>query len=234
MPRNGRLVRRREDWNRGTRHAIELVETDDIGMVENIKRLNDEVELSVLTYFEEFQDPQVALHLSWVASEFRPKPANGQSLAFCCRKMVKFPGVPRRTATSIVLVTVLLAGITPTGLCTLLCERHSRAESQRRCSQPSGSMSGMAHDHSAMNHSSVEAMSAVLVSQSCRTNCATTERLSVWRRIVPQVTAVRSDTVVLGSTAEVLARYFTAAWGLDSGPPTRSPARAASFSILRI
>jgi hypothetical protein len=161
------------------------------------------------------------------------KGMNGQSLAFCCREMVKFPGVARRTATSIVLLTALLAGITPTGLCTLLCERHSRAESQSHCSQPSGSMSGMVHDHSAMNYSRVQAMS-VLMSQSCQTNCATTERLSVWRRIVPQVTAVRSDAVVLGTTAEFLAHYFTSAWGLDSGPPTRSPARAASFSILRI
>jgi hypothetical protein len=74
----------------------------------------------------------------------------------------------------------------------------------------------------------------VFVSQSCQTNCATTERLSVWRRIVPQVTAVRSDAVILGTRAELLVRYFTAAWGLDSGPPTRSPAHAASFSILRI
>jgi len=53
LPRIGGFVRRREDWNRGTGHAIELVETDDIGVVEDVKRLNDEIELSVLTYFEE-------------------------------------------------------------------------------------------------------------------------------------------------------------------------------------
>ena len=64
MPRNGRFVRRRKDWNRGTRHAVELVETDDIGMIENVKRLNDEVELSVLPNLEEFQDTQVKLNLT--------------------------------------------------------------------------------------------------------------------------------------------------------------------------
>lgn len=54
-------------WRRlesGTRHAVELVETDDIGMIENVKRLNDEVELSVLPNLEEFQDTQVKLHLT--------------------------------------------------------------------------------------------------------------------------------------------------------------------------
>jgi len=77
-------------------------------------------------------------------------------------------------------------------------------------------------------------MSAVLMSQSCQTNCVTAARLNVWRRVVPQVTVVRSGAVVLGTTAEFLAPEFTAAWGLDSGPPARLPARAASFSILRI
>ena len=147
---------------------------------------------------------------------------------------VQFSKVPRRTATSIVLLTVLLAGLTPTGVCALICERHARPESQRHCSQPSDTMSGMVHDHSAMNHPGVEAMSAVLMSQSCQTNCVTAERLNVWRRVVPQVTVVRSSTVVLSTTAEFLAPDFTAAWGLDSGPPASPPEHAASFSILRI
>ena len=92
----------------------------------------------------------------------------------------------------------------------------------------------MAHDHSAMNHPGVETMRAVFVSQSCLTNCVTAERLNVWRKIVPQVTVVRSGAVVLGTTAEFLAPDFTAAWGLDSGPPAPRPVHAASFSILRI
>jgi len=64
LPRNRRFVRRCEDWNRGTRYAVELVETDVIGMVEDVKRLNDEVELSVLPNLEEFQHAQIKLHLT--------------------------------------------------------------------------------------------------------------------------------------------------------------------------
>jgi len=154
--------------------------------------------------------------------------------AHLTRPKVQFSKMPRRTATSMVLLTVLLAGITPTGVCAFMCERHARAESQRHCGQPSDSMPGMAHDHSAMDHPGVEAVSAVLVSQSCQTNCTTTERLSVWRKIVPQVTVVRSRAVVLSTTAEFLALDFTAAWGFDSGPPAPSPPHLASFSILRI
>ncbi len=154
--------------------------------------------------------------------------------AHLMQSKVQFSKVPRRTATSIVLLTVLLAGITPTGVCALMCERHARAEKQRHCIQPSDSMPGMAHDHSAMNHPGVEAMTAVLMSQSCQTNCVTAERLNVWRNVVPQVTVIRSGAVVMGTTAEFLAPDFTAAWGLDSGPPARPPARAVSFSILRI
>jgi hypothetical protein len=147
---------------------------------------------------------------------------------------VEFPKVPRRTATSIVLLTVLLAGITPSGVCTLMCGRHARAESQRHCGQPSDTMPGMAHDHSAMNHSGVEAMSAVLMSQSCQTKCATAEGFNVWRKVVPRVTVVRRSVVVLGTTTAFLASDFTGAWGLDSGPPAPPHAHAASFSILRI
>jgi hypothetical protein len=157
-----------------------------------------------------------------------------ERFAHLVQSKLQFPKVTRRTATSIVLLTVLLAGVTPTGVCALICESHARAESQRHCSQLSGGMPGMAHGHSAMNHSSVEGMSAVLASQSCQTNCVTADRLNVWRRIVPQVTVVRSSGVVLATTAKFLAPDFTGAWGLDSGPPAPPPAHAASFSILRI
>ena len=139
-----------------------------------------------------------------------------------------------RTATSLVLLTVFLAGTTPSGLCAIICERHARVENQRHCSEPSGNMSGMPHDHSAMNHSAVEAMSAVVMSQSCQTNCVTAERLNVWRKVVPQVTVVRRSVVVPGTMTAFLAINFTDAWGFDSGPPVRPPAHAASFSILRI
>jgi hypothetical protein len=85
-----------------------------------------------------------------------------------------------------------------------------------------------------MNHSGAEAMDGVLVSQSCHMNCVTAERLNVWRKVVPQVTLVRSRAALLGTTAEFLVLDFTAAWGLDSSPPARPPAREAFFSILRI
>ena len=77
-------------------------------------------------------------------------------------------------------------------------------------------------------------MSAVLVSQSCQTNCVTAERLNVWRKIVPQVTVVRSGTVVLGTIAKFLAPDPAAAWISDGSPPSPHPAYAASFSVLRI
>jgi hypothetical protein len=147
---------------------------------------------------------------------------------------VQFSKVPRRIATSIVLATVLLAGNAPTSVCALICERQAQAKDQRHCSHPPESMPGMAHDHSAMNHPGVEAVSAVLVSQLCQTNCVTAEWLSVWREVVPQVTEVRSRAAVLSTTAEFLAPDFTAAWGFDSGPPAPSPPHLASFSILRI
>ena len=163
----------------------------------------------------------------------REKPLN--EFAHPIWSRVQFSKVARTTATSIVLLVVLAAGtVTPTGVCALMCERHFRAESQRHCSQPANTMPGMVHDHSAMNNPGGEAMSAVLMSQSCQTNCVTAERLNGWRKVVPQVTVVRSGAVVLGTTAEFLGPEFTAAWGLDSGPPARLPARAASFSILRI
>ena len=134
-----------------------------------------------------------------------------------------------------ILLIVLLAGIiTPTGVCALMCKRHSSGPSGRPCSKPSDSMPGMVHDRSAMNHPGVEAMSAVLVSPSCQTNCFRAERLIAWRKVVPQVTVVRNRAVVLGTTTAFLASNFTAAWGLDSGPPVRPSARAPSFSILRI
>ena len=148
---------------------------------------------------------------------------------------VQFPKVANRTATSIMLLAVFVAGIlTPTGMCALMCERHTRVQAQRHCISSSDTMPGMVHEHSAMNHSAVEAMSVVMVSRSCETACVTAERLNASRKVVPQVTVVQTPAVVLDSTTEFLARGFTAAWGLDSGPPAPLSVHAASFSILRI
>ena len=154
--------------------------------------------------------------------------------AHLIRAKVQFSKVFRRIATSIVLLTVLLAGTIPTVVCALMCERHARAESQRHCGQFSDSMPGMAHDHSAMNHPGVDDMRAVLMSQSCRPNCVAAERLNVWRKVVPHVTVVQSGNVVLGTTAKFLAPDSAAAWILDGSPPSPHPAYAASFSVLRM
>jgi hypothetical protein len=92
----------------------------------------------------------------------------------------------------------------------------------------------MAHDHSAMNHSGVEAMSFPVVSRSCESNCVTTERLRVPRTVVPQVTVVESGPVVPDTTAEFLMPDPANAWSSDYSPPSLPSASAASFSILRI
>jgi len=161
------------------------------------------------------------------------KPLHG--FAHLIGSEVQFPKVARRTATSIVLLSMVVAGIfTPTAFCALMCERHTRVESPRHCVQSSDTMPGMVHDHSGMNPSAVEAMSLVMVSQSCQTDCVTAERLDASRKVVPQVTVVQTISVVPDTTADSLVPDFSAAWGLNSGPPALPYARAASFSILRI
>ena len=148
---------------------------------------------------------------------------------------VQFQKVANRTTTSMMLLAVFVAGImTPTGICALMCERHTRVQTQRHCISPSDTMPGMVHEHSAMNHSAVEAMSLVMVPRSCETACITAERLNASRKVVPQVTAVQTAAVVLDRTTEFLAPVFSAASGLDSGPPAPTPTSAASFSIPRI
>jgi hypothetical protein len=149
--------------------------------------------------------------------------------------------VTRRTTTSIMLLTVLVAGIlTPTGMCALMCARHSRTESQRHCVPSSDTMPGMdampgmAHDHSATNHFAVDAVSLVMVSQLCQTSCVSAERLNASRKVVLQVTVVQTAGVFLDRMPDSLVPGFIGAWRLDSSPPSPFRARTASFSILRI
>ncbi len=140
-----------------------------------------------------------------------------------------------RTATSIVLLTVLLAGMAaPAGACALMCVRHQRAESQRHCGQPSETMLAMAHHHTAMNHAAVEAMSPVVGSQSCQTNCFTSERLVVSRKTVLQVTPVQSATAALGITAKLLTPDLATSRLADGTPPKPYSVHVSSFNILRI
>ncbi len=96
-------------------------------------------------------------------------------------------------------------------------------------------MPGMAHNHSGMHHSVVGAMTRVLEAQSCKTGCATAERLNIARRVVPHVAVVQTGTAVLDAPPEVLGPHLEGAWSLDSGPPLLLPsAYPAFYSILRI
>jgi hypothetical protein len=92
----------------------------------------------------------------------------------------------------------------------------------------------MVHRHSAMMQPDVGATSLMSVSQSCRSNCVTTQRLYVSRKIVPNVRVVQTGAVVLDNTAEFLPPDPAAAWSSDGGPPAALTAYSASFSILRI
>jgi hypothetical protein len=140
-----------------------------------------------------------------------------------------------RIATSMVLLTALLAGIlSPIGLCALMCERHSRAEAHHHCSKDSDPMPGMAHNHSAMHQYVVGDMIFVLGAQSCQTDCAVVEQFNISRKVVPQLTVVQTGAVVLDATSKSFAPHLEGAWSLDSGPPPFPSAYTSSYSILRI
>ena len=133
------------------------------------------------------------------------------------------------------LLTVLVAGMaTPAGACALTCVRHQRVESQRHCGQPPDAMPGMVHDHAAMSHMAVEAMSPVVMSPSCPQNCFTTERLAVSRKNVLQVAPVHSSAVALDITARFLTPDLAKSRSMDGTPPDLFGVQAVSFRILRI
>jgi hypothetical protein len=95
-------------------------------------------------------------------------------------------------------------------------------------------MAGMGHDHSAMHHASIRDVTLVVEAQSCQTDCATAERLSISIKVVPQVTVVQTGTVALDTTFKFLAPDLQSAWSLGSGPPSLPPARSSAYSVLRI
>jgi hypothetical protein len=95
-------------------------------------------------------------------------------------------------------------------------------------------MAGMGHDHSAMHHASIGDVTLVVEAQSCQTDCATAERLSISITAVPQVTVIRTGIVVPDTTFKFLAPDLQSAWSLDSGPPSLPPAYNSSYSVLRI
>jgi hypothetical protein len=151
-----------------------------------------------------------------------------------CMRQDTVSKVAVRTPTSIFLLGALLVGIlSPTGMCALMCERHSRTESQIRCGQHQHAMHGMTHDHAAMNHPGIHPEGPVMASHSCPSNCHRPERLNLSREVAPQVTAGQAGVVVLNTTAKFLAPDTSTAWSSDGShaPPT---AYAASFTVLRI
>jgi hypothetical protein len=140
-----------------------------------------------------------------------------------------------RIATSIVLLTALIAGtISPVTACAIMCERHSRANAHHHCGQDSDPMPGMAHNRSAMHHSDMGDITLIVAAQSCRTDCAVAERQNIARRVVPQATVVQTGAVVMEASSKFLGPHVEGAWNLDSGPPSFSSPRTASYSILRI
>jgi hypothetical protein len=95
-------------------------------------------------------------------------------------------------------------------------------------------MPGMAHNHSAMHHSSIEDNTLVVAAQSCRTDCSVAERLNISRTVVFQVTVVQTGAVGLYATAKFWAPLVESVWSLDSGPPSFPSANTDSYSVLRI
>jgi hypothetical protein len=151
------------------------------------------------------------------------------------RSEVESPRVARRISTSMVLLIVLLVGaITPTGMCALMCERHVRLGSQHHCGQSPDAMPGKTHHHSITTYADTDAVTPVLMSQSCPSNCDTAERLNLSRKVVPQAKVAETGVVVSQTAVKFIAPDPATAWSSDSDPPLPPTASSASFSILRI
>jgi hypothetical protein len=145
----------------------------------------------------------------------------------------------RKTISTILLSALVLGVLSPTGMCALMCERHSRGDARDRCGQNSNPKSGMAHKHSAMHHHALGDIALVDVTvvvgaQSCQTDCALAERFNVSRSVVARLTILQRNTVVPVAIPEFMSPDLEVAWNLDSGPPPVPVAYTASYSILRI
>lgn len=140
-----------------------------------------------------------------------------------------------KTPTSILLLSILVAGIlSPPGLCAIMCERRSRAETQQHCSQAVDPMPGMMHHHSAMmSYPDVDVVMSLWAPRSCPANCDAAERLNLSRTSTP-VKVIYSRIGVPDTTANFRLSDPAAVWHSDGGPPTPHTAFAATFSILRI
>lgn len=92
-------------------------------------------------------------------------------------------------------------------------------------------MPGMADDHSAMHHGD---MTLVVQAHSCLSDCAVGERLNTSRKLVPQLTVVQTDAVILDASPKCSDRDLENEWSFNSGPPSFPSGYTASYSILRI
>ena len=138
--------------------------------------------------------------------------------------------VALRTSTSILLVSVLVAGIlSPSGLCILMCRHQFRAESKRPCAHPQDPMPGMMHYRSsATTHPDRDTVTA-----RCSSNCDEVERLNLPRKPTGQVTPQRAGIRDLDKLNRVAAPETARAFVVYGGPPDRYNTGPA-FSVLRI
>ena len=145
----------------------------------------------------------------------------------------------RKTISTILLSALVVGVLSPTGMCALMCERHSRGDARDRCGQNSNPKPGMAHKHSAMHHhalgdSALVDVTVVVGAQSCQTDCALAEWFNVSRSVVARMTILQRNTVVPVAIPEFMSPDLEVAWNLDSGPPPVPSPYTASYSILRI
>ena len=138
--------------------------------------------------------------------------------------------VALRTSTSILVLSVLVAGIlSPSGLCAFVCQRHTRAESPRPCSHASDSMSGMMHQHTA----AITAPDLGALNRSCASTCDAVALLDLSRKPAAHVTTGQSYFLVSHSTSRVPDPEIATVLGSPGGPPGLRKAMPAC-SVLRI
>jgi hypothetical protein len=142
--------------------------------------------------------------------------------------------VALRTPTSILLLSVLVAGIlSPSGLCARMCERRSQAETQHKCSHTADPMSAMMHHHSAMiSPPGMDEVTPVWTSRLCPANCDAAA-LSLSSQAVAQLRVSHTRIGVPDATGDLPVYDRASSWRADGGPPARI-SFAATFSILRI
>jgi hypothetical protein len=166
----------------------------------------------------------------WFCREKRFNRRDGGLVCTWSMRQGRVSQVTLRTSTSILLLSVLVAGIlSPSGLCALMCERHLRAERQRPCGHASDSMSGMMHHHSAaINHPDFD-----MAKGRCLSVCGAVKLLNLSRKAAARVRARQAGILEPDRTNQVMTPGIATAFGSYGGSPPRCKAVPA-LSILRI